>query len=212
MEPQNYKIIEKFVSDSEVDKILSWVKNIVHADKKPNQHLEELSRSLNGKSFIFDISQTSITQYITKFQAISEVSTDRLPYFLIAIISRISQVFNLPTDHLFLQVVDMSSGGKVNPHYDASVSGYINYKCNISIKSEDYNIYIGEQKLLIKEKDLYGFEASLFKHWTDEFNSNRIMLSFGFMIPYDSMNRNDSDPRVRLSKRIEKHFQASIKS
>ena len=112
-------------------------------------------------------------------------------------------------ENVFLQVVDMKKGGKINPHYDASISGYINYKCNISVFSEDYDIFIGDTSARIEEKDLYCFEASLYKHWTNEFNSRRIFLSIGFIVPYSTMNREENDPRVRLSKRIEKYFQKS---
>lgn len=210
MEPKNHKIIKNFIGQNEVSKILSWVDGLTHNSNNPNHHLSELSKSLNGKSFIFDISQTSITKYITNFQSISEVSTDRLPYFIIAIISRISQSFDLPTDHIFLQVVDMNKGGKVNPHYDASVDGFINLKCNISVLSDDYTIFIGDGSGVIQSTDLYSFEASLYKHWTNEFTSRRVFLSFGFMVPYDVMGWNQNDPRIRLSKRIEKYFQSNL--
>ncbi len=98
-------------------------------------------------------------------------------------------------------------GGKINPHYDASIDGYINYKCNISVLSENYNFFIDKESINIDETDLYGFEASLYKHWTNEFNSRRVFLSFGFILPYEILKRTENDPRVRLSKRIEKHFQ-----
>jgi len=54
---------------------------------------------------------------------------------------------------------------------------------------------------------MYCFEASLYKHWTKEFKSRRVFLSFGFILPYKILGRTEDDPRVRLSKRIEKHFQ-----
>ncbi len=207
MEPQNYKIIKNFIKQNEVDKILSWVDGLTHNPNNPNHHLTELSKSLKGKSFIFDIFQTPITRYITKFQSTSEVKNDRLPSFIIALISRISLTYDLPTDHIFLQVVDMEKGGKIDPHYDASVDGYINLKCNISVLSEDYSIFIGDESQIIQATDLYSFEASLYKHWTNEFNSRRVFLSFGFMVDYKTMGRNESDPRIRLSKRIQKYFQ-----
>jgi hypothetical protein len=60
----------------------------------------------------------------------------------------------------------------------------------------------------IQQSDLYCFEASLFKHWTEkEFNSKRILLSYGFILPYADLCRTEDDYRVRLSKRIEKYFQ-----
>jgi hypothetical protein len=102
----------------------------------------------------------------------------------------------------------MNKGGKINPHYDASLDGYVNYKCNISVLSEDYDFYVGDEVVNIEETDLYCFEASLYKHWTNEFNSRRIFLSFGFVLTYEEVNRKITDPRVRLSKRIEKYFQS----
>jgi hypothetical protein len=101
----------------------------------------------------------------------------------------------------------MDMGGKIDPHYDAAVEGYINYKCNLSVLSEDYDFFIDSGSVRVQETDLYGFEASLYKHWTKEFSKRRILLSFGFMIPYSQAGRSDSDPRVRLSRRIEKYFQ-----
>ena len=101
----------------------------------------------------------------------------------------------------------MNKGGKINPHYDASVDGYINYKCNVSVLSEDYELFLDKGSIKIQETDLYGFEASLYKHWTNEFNSRRIFLSFGFVLPYEILNRTENDPRIRLSKRIGKYFQ-----
>jgi len=156
---------------------------------------------------MFDISNTPLTNYITKFQSISDVSKEGLPSFIFNIIDRISEEFNFPKDNVFLQAVDMNKGGKINPHYDASIDGYVNYKCNISVLSEDYDLFLDKESIKIQETDLYGFEASLYKHWTNEFNSRRVFLSFGFMLKYEDVGRTINDPRVRLSKRIEKYFQ-----
>ena len=166
-----------------------------------------MSKVLNGKSFIFDISNTPLTNYITKFQSISDVSQEPLPDFIYDIIDRISKEFNFPKDNIFLQAVDMNKGGKINPHYDASFDGYINYKCNISVLSNDYNFFIDNDSINVEQTDLYGFEASLYKHWTNEFNSRRVFLSFGFVLKYEDLGRDINDPRIRLSKRIEKYFQ-----
>ena len=207
MESKNHKIIKNFISEDENKLIIKWVDSLEHKSNDPNYHLSELSKSIKGKSCIFDISQTDFTKYITEFQSISEVSTQILPDFIHNIIDRISLLINLPKEHIFLQAVDMDKGGKIKPHYDASVDGYINYKCNISVLSEDYNLFVGKKSINIQETDLYGFEASLYKHWTNEFNSRRVFLSFGFVLPYEILNRSENDPRVRLSKRIEKYFQ-----
>lgn len=210
MEPQNIKIIGNFISESEKSKILDWIDSLICVDGDSNHHIKTLSTSLKGKSFIFNQSKTSITDYITKFQSVSQVSSETPPDFILEIQSRIVEITGFPTDNIFFQAVDMSKGGFIGDHYDATVKGYINYKCNISVLSEDYDFYIDRVPLGIREKDLYGFEASLYRHSTDPFTSRRVFLSFGFLIPYSVMGRTESDPRVRLSQRIEKYFQQNI--
>ena len=206
--PNSYRIIKNFISKEESVQIVNWIDSLNHRGNDSNYHLSELSKDLKGKSCIFDISDTPLTNYITKFQSISDVSKEELPHFIYNIIERISKEFGFPKDNIFLQAVDMNKGGKINPHYDASIDGYINYKCNISVLSEDYNLFLDKDCICIEEKDLYGFEASLYKHWTDEFNSRRVFLSFGFILPYELLGRKENDPRIRLSKRIEKYFQS----
>ena len=203
----HFKLKKNFITKDEVNQIVNWVDSLNPEDGDPNHHLTELSKDLKGKSCIFDISNTSLTNYITKFQSISDVSKEPLPDFIYKIIDRISEEFNFPKDNIFLQAVDMNKGGKINPHYDASIDGYINYKCNISVLSEDYELFLDKDSIKIQETDLYGFEASLYKHWTNEFNSRRVFLSFGFIVPYEILNRTENDPRVRLSQRISKYFQ-----
>ena len=207
MELQPYKIKKNFITKDEASQIVNWIESVKHIGNDSNHHLTELSKTLNGKSYIFDISNTPLTNYITKFQSISDVSDEVLPEFIYVIINRISEEFEFSKDNVFLQAVDMNKGGKINPHYDASVDGYVNYKCNISVLSEDYDFYVDKDSVRIEETDLYGFEASLYKHWTNEFNSRRVFLSFGFMLKYEDLGRDVNDPRVRLSKRIEKYFQ-----
>ena len=204
---ETFKIKKKFITNDEVNQIVNWIDSVNHIGNDSNHHLTELSKSLNGKSFMFDISNTPLTNYITKFQSISDVSQEPLPDFIYGIIDRISEEFNFPKDNIFLQAVDMSKGGKINPHYDASLDGYVNYKCNISVLSDDYNFFIDKDSINVEQTDLYGFEASLYKHWTNEFNSRRVFLSFGFVLKYEDLGRDINDPRVRLSKRIEKYFQ-----
>jgi hypothetical protein len=207
MDLQTYKIKKKFITKDESKQIVKWIDSVNHTGNDSNYHLSELSKELKGKSCIFDISNSTLTNYITKFQSITDVSYDTLPDFIYNIIDRIIDYFGFPKDNFFQQVVDMGKGGKVNPHYDASIDGYINYKCNISVLSEDYNIFIDKESIKIQETDLYGFEASLYKHWTNEFDSRRVFLSFGFIIPYGFTGRAINDPRVRLSQRIQKYFQ-----
>ena len=202
-----YKIKKNFITKGESIQITDWIESIHHTGNDSNHHLTELSKDLNGDSYMFDISDTPLTNYITKFQSISDVSKEPLPDFIHAIIDRVSKEFNFPKDHIFLQAVDMNKGGKINPHYDAAIDGYINYKCNISVLSEDYEFYVGDRSINIQEKDLYGFEASLYKHWTNEFQSRRCFLSIGFVLKYEDVGRDLNDPRIRLSRRIGKYFQ-----
>lgn len=204
---ETYKIKKNFISKDETNQIVTWLDSVNHTGDDSNYHLTELSKVLKGKSYMFNISNTPLTDYITKFQSISDVSKESLPDFIYNIIDRISKEFNYPKDNIFLQAVDMNKGGKINPHYDASIDGYVIYKCNISVLSEDYDLFLDKDSIKIQETDLYGFEASLYKHWTNEFNSRRVFLSFGFILKYEDVGRTINDPRVRLSKRIEKYFQ-----
>jgi hypothetical protein len=207
MGSENYKIVKNFISDDEVKQIIDWVDSLNPENGDPNYHLSEISKSIRGKSCIIDISNTEITNYITNFQSVSKVSKQEIPQIIKILFERISKENNLPLDNIFIQAVDMKKGGKIQPHYDASIDGYINYKCNISVLSEDYKIFIDGSSPVIKQKDLYCFEASLYKHWTEEFNSRRVFLSFGFIVPYSVVGRTETDPRVRLSQRISKYFQ-----
>ena len=207
MESENYKIVKNFISDDEVKLIVDWVDSLNPEEGDPNYHLSEISKTLKGKSCIIDISNTELTNYITNFQSVSKVSKQEVPTIIKTIFKRISEENNLPLDNIFIQAVDMNKGGRIQPHYDASINGYINYKCNISVLSEDYKIFIDGSSPVIKQKDLYCFEASLYKHWTEEFNSRRVFLSFGFIVPYHVLGRTHDNPRVRLSQRITKYFQ-----
>jgi hypothetical protein len=200
-------LLNNFITKHEAKQIVDWIETINHTGNDGNYHLTEISKTLNGKSCIFDISNTPLTNYITKFQSISDVSKETLPDFIYVILDRISKEFNFSKENVFLQAVDMNKGGKINPHYDASIDGYINYKFNISVLSEDYVFHIDKESISIQETDLYGFEASLYKHWTDDFKSRRVFLSFGFILKYEDLNRDENDHRIRLSKRISKYFQ-----
>jgi hypothetical protein len=206
----NFKIKKNFITQTESIQILDWIDSLNHSGNGSNYHLSEIAKDLNGASYIFDISKTDLTKYITKFQSVSDVSFDDLPYFIHEIIDRISTEFNLPKENVFLQVLDMNGGGKIKPHYDASVYGYVNYKCNVSVLSEAYDFFLDKDIISIKEHDIYGFEASLYKHWTNPFKSRRVLLSFGFVLPYEAVSRKEDDPRVRLSNRLVKYFQNEI--
>jgi len=209
MEVKNHKVINNFIDQKDAAQLIKWIEGIEYNGTSSNHHLTELAKELNGVSHIYDVSNTELTNYIAKYQSITENSKDSVPDLIYDLISRISQELGISKDHTFFQAVDMKQGGKINPHYDASVEGYINYKCNLCLLSDDYKFYVGDQNLVVKELDLYCFEASLYKHWTDTFNSRRVFISFGFMVPYKELGRSEEDPRIRLSRRIERYFQRS---
>lgn len=207
MESKNHKVIKDFLSIDERKSIIDWVKSIDFTQSITNQHIKEVRSNLNGNSYMFDISKTYETRKISEFQSSGNVVEQEVPDFIYSLINRISETIKIPKDRVFFQVLDMNSGGKVKAHYDATVDGFINYKCNISVLSNNYDFYIDKDIMNIDEGDLYCFEASLYKHWSEEFKFDRILLSFGFILTYSELDRNEDDPRVRLSKRIEKYFQ-----
>ncbi len=207
MESKNHKVIKDFLSIDERKSIIDWVKSIDFTQSVTNQHIKEVRNNLNGNSYMFDISKTYETRKISEFQSSNNVIEQEVPDLIYNLIDRISETIKIPKDRVFFQVLDMNSGGKVKAHYDATVDGFINYKCNISVLSNNYDFYIDKDIMNIDESDLYCFEASLYKHWSNEFNFNRILLSFGFVLTYTELDRDENDPRIRLSKRIEKYFQ-----
>ena len=111
---ETYKIKKKFITEDEVNQIVNWIDSVNHNGNDSNHHLTELSKTLNGKSYIFDISKTPLTNYITKFQSISDVSNDILPEFIHNIIDRISEEFNFPKDNIFLQSIYFSTFIHIN--------------------------------------------------------------------------------------------------
>lgn len=204
-----YSLFHNFLRNDEKNAIIEYVNTINHKSKADNVHLSHLIDKIRGNSHMYDISKTEITKEITSFQSGgNDVMKEELPQVFHSLIDRISETTNLPLSNSFLQIVDMDKGGIIGGHYDAASDGYINYKCNISVLAEDYEFTIDSETLNIKEGDLYCFEASLYKHWTNKpFTSRRILLSFGFMLPYETLGRTINDPRVRLSRRIKRIFQ-----
>jgi hypothetical protein len=204
----NHVFNEGFLDSDARAKIIDYVDTINQKVSLNDHHLKHLISKINGSSYMYNISKTELTDRITQYQSGGEVMKNDLPEVFHKLIDKISEELKLSKDHVFLQIVDMNEGGTIGKHYDSSSNGFINYKCNISVMSEDYDFCIDGEIVKVKEKDMYCFEASLYKHWTVvPFKSRRILLSFGFMIPYSELGRNEDDPRIRLSNRIEKYFQ-----
>jgi len=201
------KKIENFISKYEKDIIISFVNKLRKDIIIENKHIKEVVDGLMGNSFMFDITGTEMSKKLSNFQSSDNLINMDLPNIFYDILSRISNTLNISRDNVFLQILNQDSGGLIKPHYDSSIDGYITYKCNISVFSDNYDIYIGDDIIQISEGDLYFFEASLYKHWTKEFKSKRILLSYGFILPYKDLGRNEMEPRVRMSKKIVKYFQ-----
>jgi hypothetical protein len=211
MENLVYKHFNNFLTEQEKISIIEYVDRINHQSRAENVHLSHLIEKINGNSHMYDISKTDMTNEVTKYQSGgNDVMNEELPEVFHTLIDRICLKVGIPKLNSFLQIVDMNEGGTIGGHYDAAFDGHINYKCNISVSAEEYIFVIDNEEIKIQENDLYCFEASLYKHWTlKPFTSRRILLSFGFMLPYEVLGRSENDPRVRLSKRIKKMFQNS---
>lgn len=201
------KKISNFISDNEKSEILRFVNSLNTKPHITNKHISEVASKLNGQSWMFDISKTEISTKLSKFQSSDNLVNIELPDIFQTLINRISKTLDISQDNVFCQILNQDSGGLIYPHYDSSIDGYITYKCNISVQSEKYTLYIGDNSLDVTQSDLYCFEASLYKHWTEEFKNQRVIVSYGFILPYSDLGRSDEDYRVRLSKRIVKYFQ-----
>lgn len=164
-----------------------------------------MAENLNGTSWMFDISKSGVSKYLSGFQSADNISSQKVLPSILRLIEEVSEEIGVENENVFLQVIDQNSGGKIEPHYDTSLNGYINLKANISILGA-YEINIDKEIAHVSQGDLYWFEASLYKHWAENL-PRRIILSIGFGVPYEKLGRTEQDPRVRLSQRIEKYFQ-----
>lgn len=208
MGSENYKIIKNFIDQTESDEITKWVESISHDPNPKNLHIASVRSKLNGNSYMIDLSKTRLTNYICEYQSGNDILDINPPRIINTLVERISLNLEIPSENHYVQILDTNKGGMIKPHYDSTVDGFINYKCNLCVLSDPYQFNIDGQEVDVNPWDLYCFEASLYKHWTSkEFNFKRILLSFGFLVPYSVMGRNETDPRVRLSQRIKKYFQ-----
>ena len=195
---------------SERSEILNFINNLeINLDEIQNLHINEVASNLNGESYMFDLSQTEVSKYLSEFQSSNQVIDNKiLPPIFFQMINKISSKIDIPLDNAFLQIIKMKKGGKIKKHYDTSYPNIINYKCNISLLSENYTLFTSGENIDVQENDLYCFEASLFSHWTNEFEQDRILLSYGFGLPYETLSRHKEEPIVRMSNRIFKYFQS----
>lgn len=207
------KVVSNFVSDEERRLIKDFVASLeTPVGDIENEHIKIFRDELKGHSWIFDLSKSEISSYLANFQSSDKViECVQLPEIFLKIKQRIAETCQISQDNVFLQIIKQDSGGRIKPHYDTGYPGYINYKCNISIQSQDrYLLFIEKDKIEINQSDLYCFEASLYKHWTEAFEEERILLSYAFGLKYSELNRKEDDPRCRMSRRMVKYFQKNI--
>jgi hypothetical protein len=204
----NHLLHKGFLAQREKNQVLNFVNSLRFEGTLTNHHLKELVGKINGFSQMFDLSQNEVSSKISNYQGGGAPVRSDLPKVFYNIAGKICKEVRIPNKNSFLQIVDMDEGGTIAAHYDAAFDNLINYKCNISVLSEPYLFSIEKEEIGISETDLYCFEASLYKHWTPEpFKSRRVLLSFGFMLEYEELGRVESDPRIRLSQRIQRVFQ-----
>jgi hypothetical protein len=207
MEFENNKKIKKFISDSQRNQILDFVYSLQSQTNLSNVHIQNVAEELKGKVLMFDLSKTDLSKKLSEFQSDNNISEIELPDYIAEIKTKISKSLSIKDNDVFLQILDSQRGGKIIPHYDTAFKNYITYKCNICVLGEPYKLFVEDSVIEVEEKDLYSFESSLYKHWTEPFSSRRIILSFGFIVPIWEMNRNENDFRIRFSNRLIKKFQ-----
>lgn len=170
-----------------------------------NEHIKKVNEQSNGYSFLYDISRTKESSYISKFQG-DDTVVESCPSFFLEISKRISSCLNINDSHSFVQFIYVGKNGQVRPHYDAAIPGYVTYKCNLQIKGKTI-VNVDKTEFQVKDCDLYCFEASLYKHWIRENEEDMVIVSYGFLLPYGETKWTEDSPRVRMSNKIFKFFQ-----
>jgi hypothetical protein len=203
----NLKIVHNFISDEEQSEIIAYANNVRPENKEiENEHIRTINNQINGFSILHDMTCTDLSKSVARFQGDS-TQIESVPEIFYKIKERISEVIGINQEHVFFQCIHMKKGGRVAAHYDAATPGYVTYKCNVSVLSTIADIvHIDKTPVEVNEKDLYCFEASLYKHWVDKSEHDRILLSYGFLLPYSDLSWDSESPRVRMSNRIWKAF------
>lgn len=194
------KNIRNFITSNEVEEIIQYsppkLKSI------DNDHIKKVNEATNGWSILCDLTQTSVSKEVAKFQG-DNTLVDKVPSIFHNLADRISSSLSISKEHVFFQYIVVGKQGEVKKHYDAGKPGFVTYKCNICVDGPELDvIYVDRNEVSINKLDLYCFEANFYKHWMNKNDCPRIHLSYGFLIPYVELGWSESDPRVRLSNRI----------
>ena len=204
----NFKLIENFISAQEREEILEYSKSqkdVVPGDIK-NVHVKAVNEQIKGSSITCDMTNTEVSKAASKYQGDSTCVTS-VPELFYNIKDRISDEVKINKENVFFQFLQLKSGGAVPMHYDASAPGYITYKCNIPVIGPNTDdVHIDKSVFSFPMLSLYCFEANLYKHWANASDEKRIILSYGFIVPYADLGWKESDGRVRLSNKLWKKF------
>jgi len=196
-------IINGIISDVEQSDIIQWVNNFRPASTPAtNVQSKNISDGLNGYSVLFQLTNTDLVKQVIDYQG--EKAIEQPPEFLIVLKDRlVNEVDDIDGVHVFVQVIVLNPGGEITPHYDASVLGYINYKCNVFVECPNPDtVYVDKEAQIVRPKGLVCFESSLYKHWMDVASTRRVVLSYGFMVKYENLGFTLDSPRVKLSNKI----------
>ena len=78
MEFKNNILINNFISKKEKKILIDQINTIKHIPNPNNIHIQEVRKNLNGNSYMFDISNTVVTNYITSFQSGNDTISDTI--------------------------------------------------------------------------------------------------------------------------------------
>lgn len=207
-----YKYITDFISVEERSEIISLGEQFEPNEcvEIANEHIKRINKETKGFSVLCDMTHSEVSSAIAKFQGDATV-TNSMPTLFHLIADRIAAKIGISSDHIFCQYIKLGAGGRVQKHYDAGMPGFVTYKCNICISGPDPDfLFVDKSSFDLHLGDLYCFEANFYKHWMDQSESERVVLSYGFIIPLEELGYTESDPRVRLSNRIWKAFIKSV--
>lgn len=191
-----------FITQIEQQEIARYIRSYrPETTEVGNERVRYLTEETKGFSAVHDFTRTELSKKIASIQSDNRI-LESVPPLLHELKQRIAQALTIKDTDVFMQGILVGQGGRVAPHYDAAPHGYVTYKCNIVVSGPKNDIiYIDKDKIAINDLDLYAFEANFYKHWMDE-AEERIVLSYGFILPYADLGWESDSPRVKLSDKI----------
>lgn len=191
-----------FITSAEQQEIARYIRSYKpEIAEVGNERVRYLTEETKGFSAVYDFTKTELSKKIALIQSDNRVLEEVPPIFH-ELKRRIAEALNIKDADVFMQGILVGQDGRVAPHYDAAPHGYITYKCNVVISGpKDDTIYIDKEKITLNDLDLYAFEANFYKHSMDA-AEERIVLSYGFILPYSDLGWDENSPRVKLSDKV----------